>query len=255
MPSSPSSNAAPLPPPAGAERALPTGRARKAVDTLGRWIVNGRFPPETVMPTEPELAEELGTSRATVRDAVKVLSGKGLLRTARRYGTRVMPVDDWNLLDAEVVGWHDRDHPRMARIFAETTELRAIVEPEAAALAAVRATGCERALILEAAQTMHPKADDRATLFAADCQFHITILEATQNRVMRQMRPIILAILRVSYEFGVRPENVPVTRAGHIRVAEAIARADADAAREAMRTMLRRNAAIAGGHHDGGRAP
>ena len=238
-------NAAALPLPVGAGRALPTGRARKAVDTLGSWIVNGRFPPESVMPTEPELAEELGASRATVRDAVKVLSGKGLLRTARRYGTRVMPVDDWNLLDAEVVGWHDHDHPRMARIFVETTELRAIVEPEAAALAAVRATDRERALIVAAAQTMHPEADDRAALFAADCQFHLTILEATQNRIMRQMSPIILAMLRVSYDFGVRPENAPVTRAGHIRVAKAIARSDADGAREAMRAMLRRNASIA----------
>lgn len=247
MPRPPLASTAALPASAAAERTLPTGRARNAVDTLGGWIVNGRFPPDTVMPNEAALAEALGTSRATVRDAVKVLSGKGLLRTARRYGTRVMPFDDWNFLDAEVVGWHHRDHPRMARIFAETTELRAIIEPEAAALAAVRATDRQRALVLSAAQEMRPEADDRAALFAADCQFHLTILEATQNRVMRQMRPIFLAILRVSYEYGVRPENPVVTRDGHLRVAEAIVRADPDAAREAMGTMLRRNAAIAAG--------
>ena len=64
-------------------------------------------------------------------------------------------------------------------------------------------------------------------LFDADCRFHVTILEATQNQVMRQMRQIILTMLRVSYEFGVmRPENDPVTREGHIVVAEAIARRD-----------------------------
>ena len=88
------------------------------------------------MPTEPELAAALGVSRATVRDAVKVLSGKGLVRTARRYGTRVTPVEAWNLLDGDVIAWHATDHPRMRRIFAETTELRAIMEPSAAALAA-----------------------------------------------------------------------------------------------------------------------
>ncbi len=62
------------------------------------------------------------------------------MRTARRYGTRVTPLEAWNLLDGDVIAWHATDHPRMRRIFAETTELRAIMEPSAAALAARRAT-------------------------------------------------------------------------------------------------------------------
>ena len=65
---------------------LPNGFARKAVDTLGQWIVDDVFTPDQPIPTEDELAKLLGVSRATVRDAVKVLSGKGLVRTARRYG-------------------------------------------------------------------------------------------------------------------------------------------------------------------------
>ena len=56
--------------------ALPTGLARKAVDTLGQWIVNDRFSPEAVMPTESQLAATLGVGRATVRDAVKVYPGR-----------------------------------------------------------------------------------------------------------------------------------------------------------------------------------
>jgi GntR family transcriptional regulator, galactonate operon transcriptional repressor len=228
--------------------ALPTGLARKAVDTLGQWIVNDRFSPEAVMPTESQLAATLGVGRATVRDAVKVLSGKGLVRTARRYGTRVTPVESWNLLDGDVIGWHGRDHPRMRRIFAETTELRTIMEPAAAALAAQRATEAQRAMILAAARAMHPESDDRQTLFTADCRFHVTILEATHNQVMRQMRQIILTMLRVSYEFGVRPGNAPVTRKGHVAVAEAIARHDPETARTAMVEMLHRNESIAEGY-------
>src|SRR5690606_36984600 len=127
-------------------------------------------------------------SRTTLRDAIKVLSGKGLLRTARRYGTRVTPVDEWNLLDGDVVAWHQADHPRMRRIFAETTEVRTILEPAAAELAAHRATEAQRAVILDAARTMHPETGDVAALFRADCAFHVTILEATQNQVMQQMR-------------------------------------------------------------------
>lgn len=225
---------------------LPKGFARETVDTLGRWVVNDRFAPDVVIPTESQLVEELGVSRATVRDAIKVLSGKGLVRTARRYGTRVTPVDEWNLLDGDVVGWHRPDHPRMRRIFAETTEVRTILEPAAAALAAERATAAQRATILESAGTMHPETGDVASLFRADCAFHLTILEATHNQVMQQMRQLIMTTLRVSYEYGVmRPAHDPVSRLGHIKVAEAIAKGDGEAARNAMSTMLSRNARMA----------
>lgn len=225
---------------------LPKGFARETVDTLGRWIVNDRFAPEAVIPTEAQLVEELGVSRATVRDAIKVLSGKGLVRTARRYGTRVTPVDEWNLLDGDVVGWHRPHHPRMRRIFAETTEVRTILEPAAAALAADRATDAQRATILQSAKTMHPETGDVASLFHADCAFHVTILEATHNQVMQQMRQLIMTMLRVSYEYGVMgPTPDPVSRAGHLKVAEAIFNHDGQAARDAMATMLSRNARIA----------
>lgn len=232
--------------PFDAVSSLPTGVARETVDTLGRWIVNDRFPPGGVIPVESQLVETLGVSRTTVRDAVKVLSGKGLVRTARRYGTRVTPVDEWNLLDGDVVGWHEPDHPRMRRIFAETTEVRTVLEPAAAELAAHRATDAQRAIILEAAATMHPETGDVAALFHADCAFHVTILEATHNRVMQQMRQLILTTLRVSYEYGVmRPAHDPVSRAGHLKVAQAIAKRDGPGARAAMATMLSRNARMA----------
>jgi GntR family transcriptional regulator, galactonate operon transcriptional repressor len=225
---------------------LPNGFARRTVGTIGRWIVNDTFSPDTPMPTEPELAASLGVSRATVRDAIKVLSGKGLVRTARRYGTRVLPVEDWNLLDGDVVAWHRRDHPRMRRIFAETTELRIIMEPAAAALAAERATEAQIRMILDAAYAIHPEDGDVQALFAADCRFHVTILDATRNQVMRQLRQIIATMLRVSYDFGVsRPENDPVTRQGHVSVAEAIARRDSRAACEHMASMLEQNRSLA----------
>ena len=55
---------------------------------------------------------------------------------------------------------------------------------------------------------MQPEVDDLQALFDADCRFHVTILEATQNQVMRQLRQIILTMLRVSYEFGVSPRKM-----------------------------------------------
>lgn len=222
--------------------ALPTGSTRKAVDTLGRWIADDVFTPDARMPMEDELANSLGVSRTTVRDAIKVLSGKGLVRTARRYGTRVLPVDEWNLLDRDVVGWHRADHPRMRRIFAETTELRVIMEPAAAAIAAERATEAQIETLRRAAYAIEPERHDLQALFEADCLFHVTLLDATQNQVMRQMRQIILTMLRVSYEYGVsKPQNKPVNRLGHINVAEAIANRDGESAHRAMSHMLEQN--------------
>ena len=225
---------------------LPTGAAKQTVEVLGRRITNDVYPQESVMPTEEELAQSLGVSRTTVRDAVKVLSGKGLLRTARRYGTRVRPIEEWNLLDGDVVAWHDPAHPRIKRIFAETTELRTILEPAAAALAAKRGTPEQVQTLLRAANAIHPGQVDVAQLFAADCQFHVTLLDMTQNTVMRQMRQIILTMLRVSYEFGVvNPKNDKVSREGHLAVAEAIEARDAEGARKAMSAMLELNRSIA----------
>ncbi len=225
---------------------LPTGVAKQAVEVLGQRIANDHYPPGEVMPTEEELASSLGVSRATVRDAIKVLSGKGLVRTARRYGTRVRPVEEWSLLDGDVISWHHPSHPRIKRIYAETTELRVIIEPGAAALAATRATPDQVQTLLAAAHAIHPGEDDVETLFAADCQFHVTLFDMTENHVMRQMRQIILTMLRVSYEFGVvNPKNERVSREGHIAVAEAIAAQDPDAARKAMSNMLELNRSIA----------
>lgn len=222
--------------------ALPTGATKIAVDDLGRRIANDVYRPGEIMPTEPELAASLGVSRATVRDAIKVLSGKGMVRTARRYGTRVRPVEEWSLLDAEVVAWHEPTHPRLRSMFAETTELRSIIEPQAASLAAIRATDIQIESILDAAYGMHPNSGTVEDLFNADCAFHATILEATGNLMMRQLRPIILTMLWISYEYGVLAKSdEPVTRDGHIKVAEAIRTRDANNAQREMARMLEFN--------------
>lgn len=225
---------------------LPTGLAKQAVEVIGRRIVNDVYAPEAIMPTEAELAASLGVSRTALRDAIKVLSGKGLVRTARRYGTRVRPVAEWNLLDGDVVAWHEPDHPRIRRLFFETTEMRVILEPAAAALAAERASAQEVAVLLEAARTIRPGEASIETLFAADCRFHVTLLDATHNSVMRQMRQIILTMLRISYEAGVLADHEEtVSGEGHITVAEAIAERDAARAHSAMATMLSQNKRIA----------
>src|SRR5690606_22860730 len=102
--------------------------------TLGRSIVTGEFD-KTGFPTEAELCVRYGASRTVMREAVKMLSAKGLLSSRQRKGTRVQPVDKWNLLDPDVLTWL-MERPFSKEIFLEFTQMRLAIEPTAAALAA-----------------------------------------------------------------------------------------------------------------------
>ena len=85
------------------------------------------------------LCDELGVSRTVVREAVKSLVAKGLLRTGPKVGTRVQPADDWNWFDPDVVAWQSK--AGLTRDFLrDLQELRRVVEPAAVRLAAQRAT-------------------------------------------------------------------------------------------------------------------
>ena len=75
------------------------------VDLLGEAIVSARYPVGESLPAEPLLCEELGVSRSVLREAVKSLVAKGLLTTGPKVGTRVMPEDQWNWFDPDVIAW------------------------------------------------------------------------------------------------------------------------------------------------------
>ena len=136
---------------------LPGGAARthegrihgSVVDAIGRWILGGTYAPDDLLPREDDLAAELGVSRTSIREAVKVLSAKGLLQARRRVGVRVRNRDEWNLLDPQVLSWHP-DVGRDEALITSLIEARRIIEPAAAALAAKRATAADLAQIEQA---------------------------------------------------------------------------------------------------------
>ena len=105
------------------------------LDLLGEAIVGGRYPVGAAIPPEPMLCEELGVSRTVVREAVKSLVAKGLLVTGPKVGTRVLPEDNWNWFDPEVVQWKSK--MGLTREFLrDLQELRRVVEPAGVRLAA-----------------------------------------------------------------------------------------------------------------------
>lgn len=224
---------------------LPTGAVKDTVEHLGRRIARGDYKAGAILPKEDELVAALGVSRTVVREAVKVLCGKGMVRTARRYGSRVCPFDDWNLMDPDVIRWHDHDSQQTARIYSEATELRFIFEPEAAALAAMNASQQQRGRILSAAESICPDAGESA-MIAADYTFHATILQASGNLMLAQLQRLVHAVLIFSYT--ARCEGAPdhlESRLAHLNVAEAIGAGDAELSRSRMRALLSQNKMIA----------
>nr|WP_315465980.1 FadR/GntR family transcriptional regulator [uncultured Rhodoferax sp.] len=161
----------------------------QVVQELGRRVVGGHYPADKVLPNEELLCQELAVSRTALREAVKVLAAKGLLEARPRIGTRVRTKDQWNLLDPDILAWRcatgvDADFLR------HLTELREIVEPSAAALAATSRSPEQLEAIAQALHTMET-ASSIAEWVQADLAFHTAVLQATNNPLLMPLAAII----------------------------------------------------------------
>ncbi len=224
---------------------LSQGAVRDVVDRIGSAIVCGVLKQGVVLPKEGELAAEYGVGRSTLREAVKVLSGKGLVRTARRFGTQVCTSDDWNFLDPDVLGWYATAPANVPGLVLSIIELRTAIEPAAAALAAHRATSAEAAEVLrnaEALMAATTAGDDHETAFGFDAAFHLGILNATHNVLFRGLAASYEILLRAQYkaaspvlwgESRYRPDDK------HIHLGRAIVARDASRAARIANDMMR----------------
>jgi GntR family transcriptional regulator, galactonate operon transcriptional repressor len=177
---------------------LPKGATRLTVDALGSQIVTGRWESGAKLPHEQELAAMFGVGRNVLREAVKVLAGKGLISTARRYGSRVRGKSEWNFFDADVLSWRLSEQGGYARFLRDLTELRLCIEPRAAMLAALHATSEERARLLALIDALE-KADAPEAVMI-DTEFHLGILEASHNELMAGFRQPFRVLLRALFD-------------------------------------------------------
>lgn len=201
-------------------------------------IFSGELNPGDTLPNETDMMAELGVSRTTVREAVKILSGKGLVETRQRVGTRVLPRGHWNLLDGDVLGWM-MVSMNPAMFMRELLEMRRIFEPEAAALAAVRATDTDIAKLVRACVTMESSDIDTETFVNADATFHETVLVAAHNQFLSSMgngiRASLFIFLRLTTE---DPGAFEKGQPHHRGVFDRIVARDPDGARAAMHELL-----------------
>jgi DNA-binding FadR family transcriptional regulator len=205
---------------------------------LGTDILSGVYAPGTILSSEVEFSEALEVSRGAFREAMQVLAAKGLVESRPKAGTRVLPRARWNMLDPDVLAWAFAGEPDPVLVRG-IFELRAIVEPGAARLAAERATR-EDLLALKAALG----AMRRHTLLAeagraADRDFHHAILRATRNEALAALSATIGAAVHWTTLYKQRARALPRNAIpDHAKVYEAIAAGDGDAAAAAMRVLV-----------------
>ena len=180
---------------------------------LGRSIVGGDLPAGSALPTEAELCIRHGASRTAVREAMKMLSAKGLVMARPRLGGSVRERKYWSLLDADVLRWM-RDAPADIGLLLELAQLRLAIEPEAAA-AAARVQ--DRAALGRIAAALAEMEGDPVEALQADIAFHAELLRASGNRFFASLAGMVESALSMS---------IPVTNA-----AKHVAKADVEAHR------------------------
>src|ERR1700680_2341459 len=198
-------------------------------------VLNGSLKPGDQLPAERELAQRLGVSRTAVREAVKALREKGLVEAYSGRGTFITDGTTQAVrqsLDLMVKIGQPEGSTHLA-------EVRAILEPEIAALAAVRIQEPELTTMRDAVAAMDRAGQDPETYIEADLDFHLALAEGAANPLILSLLDSIVALLR---EQRLRIFRVPGGpergQIHHKRILEAVDRRDSEKAREAMRAHL-----------------
>jgi DNA-binding FadR family transcriptional regulator len=217
---------------------LPRNAHEGVVDNVAGWITGGQVGPGQALPIEAEIAARLSVSRTVVREAIKTLAAKGLVSTGPRVGTRVRPASEWHVFDPQVILWRLASGVD-ATFIRDVMDFRLALEPPSAALAAGRASAEQRAGIADAYARMVEAVDGRGSYIDADLAFHEGILVSSGNQFFAALRPVVGAILRVSFTHSVKSrESARSSLPLHRAVLDAILARDGDAAQTRLATLI-----------------
>ncbi|MAU94809.1 MAG: GntR family transcriptional regulator [Fulvimarina sp.] len=210
------------------------------VGTLGRQIVDGTFPPGSILPGDKDLGETFGVSRTVLREAMKTLAAKRLIEAKTRVGTRVLERERWNLLDQDVLRWRV-EAGLDGRFIEDLATMRLAFEPEAAALACRRAAAADIARLEAIVAELGNPAHDRTSIARVDLKFHLAVADISQNPFMRATSGLIETALAIVLRLSSPAEDAEMIREcadNHRLIVEAIASGDEERARATMRTVI-----------------
>jgi GntR family transcriptional regulator, galactonate operon transcriptional repressor len=211
----------------------------QTVETLARRVLSGEIPEGATLDLVA-LRSELDVSLTALRESLKVLAAKGMVDARQKRGTFVRARADWNLLDADVLRWQFAEGTSSADsgLLRNLGEVRAIIEPAAVRLAALRRGPGDLAALDDALTAMGRGDGGPAHAVEADLAFHRALLAATHNELLERMEMVIESGLarrdEIAYSAPHGEDPVPSHRA----VLDAVRDQDPDAAEAAMRALL-----------------
>ena len=202
---------------------------------LGGQILSGALKPGERLPSDSQMHATFGVSRVVTREVIKTLAAKGLVVSKVKVGTVVRDPVHWNWLDADVLAWRlsvglDLD------LLKQIVQVRRVVEPAAASLAAINATRQDLARLHQCIQNMASAEHDYRHFASADLQFHIAIAEASHNQFFHAFTGLVETALLSMFSLNAAgdPKTRSATTAKHALIVDAIQARDPDAAGKAM---------------------
>jgi GntR family transcriptional repressor for pyruvate dehydrogenase complex len=209
----------------------------KIVEQFEASILNGQLKPGDRLPSENELTQQFGVSRTAVRDAMKALSQKGLLEVRVGRGTYV--TDSTSKVIRDSLGLILRFGLREGTKYL--VEVREILEPEIAALAACRREKEHLLAMREGYAAMDASMEDIDTFIESDLDFHLAMAEASQNPLILMLIDSMSDLLRESRAYFARTTGgMARAQSHHSQILQAIIDGDPEAARQAMVVHLAR---------------
>jgi DNA-binding FadR family transcriptional regulator len=223
-------------------RSEPSGKLRihqALARQLGIAILSGEHAPGDAFGGEIEASEARGVSRTAYREAMRILTAKGLLESRPKAGTHVTPRRRWNLLDPDVLEWMFAGTPD-ERFIGDLFELRGVIEPAAAEFAAKRRNEHDLARMDAGLAGMREHGLGTAEGQAADQEFHIALLDATRNEALASLATSVAAAVRWTTRFKHERRKLPRDPLPeHEALRDAIAAGHPVRARETMEELLR----------------
>lgn len=218
---------------------------RRIAQGIGRQIIRGTYAPGAVLPNEAAWCRIFAASRTAVREALKMLSAKGLVTSRPKVGSTVEPRENWNLLDRDVLAWHVAAMDAHA-FLASVQEIRKILEPAVARLAATKRTPAQVRTMRAALEEMSHAPSPGAAV-APDVRFHLAVLDAANNDLLRPFGIIVeLAFANMfdlTSRLNARPgSEIPL----HAAILAAIERGDGRKAEAAVQALLRQTDKLIG---------
>lgn len=203
-------------------------------------IIRGVLAPGSLMPNEDDASASFGVSRSAYREAMRTLAAKGLVSAQPKVGTRIAPRAAWHILDPDILGWHF-EYEANEEFIRSLFELRKIVEPSAAALAAMRRTDEDLGRLADSLARMAKLNPRTGAWLNAIIAFHHGLMTAGGNEAVAALWPAIQTTLRWSVKLQMMLPTLTLAHdpvADHARVFEKIASQSADGALTEMALLI-----------------